>query len=305
MTSGCMMSKSNKLNILVAFPYFSQGVYRFLSEKDPSTFRLIVDSGAFTAWNTGREIRLDDYMKFLKTIPSHWDYKAVQLDVFGNPDGTYDNYHRMLDAGFEDIMPVFTRGDSLERLEEFYSHTDYIMFGGIVIGGENKNYVKWFCEINKGRDAHWLGFVNLPFMKHYKPKSVDSSSWSRGARFGTIEYYMGHGKIKIRSKKEFVKTPPKEAFEYLQKSGFTLKEICDLTKTDAWVSNGYYVPSKSVKSLAFFITSVCHIRRAIDIEQNLGTQLYLAASGENQIVTLFDSLKFLKDRNILKRNINE
>ena len=79
MTSGFTMSKSTKLNILVAFPYFSQGIYRFLSEKDPSTFRLIVDSGAFTAWNTGREIRLDDYMKFLKSIPSHWDLSLIHI----------------------------------------------------------------------------------------------------------------------------------------------------------------------------------------------------------------------------------
>ncbi len=134
------MSKSVKLNILVAFPYFSQQVYRFLMDKDPSTFRLIVDSGAFTAWNTGKHISMEDYCKFLKTIPSHWEYKAVQLDVYGNPEQTYTNYLRMLDAGYKDVMPVFTRGDTIERLEEFYSYTDYIMFGGIAIGGENKNY---------------------------------------------------------------------------------------------------------------------------------------------------------------------
>ena len=293
------MLKSTKLNILVAFPYFSQGVYRLLAEKDPSTFRLIVDSGAFTAWNTGKEIRLDEYMKFLKTIPSHWDYKAVQLDVFGNPEGTYENYHRMRDAGFENVMPVFTRGDSLERLEEFYRHTNYIMFGGIVVGGQNTNYVKWFCEKNKGRDAHWLGFVNLPFMKHYRPKSVDSSSWSRGARFGTIEYYIGHGKIKIRSRKEFITTPPKEAFVYLKKSGFTDQEIVNLTKKEAWVSNGKYQPEVSAKSLAFFITAVGHVQRAVDIEKNLGTHVYLAASADGQVATLFESMKFLKSRGIL------
>ena len=133
------MSKLNKLNILVAFPYFSQSIFKSLSEKDPSTFRLIVDSGAFTAWNTGKNINFNDYLKFLKTIPNNWDYKAVQLDVFGNAEATYINYIKMLQLGFKDIMPVFTRGDSLERLEEFYTYTDYIMFGGIVIGGENKN----------------------------------------------------------------------------------------------------------------------------------------------------------------------
>jgi len=250
------MSKSTKLNILVAFPYFSQGIYRFLSEKDPSTFRLIVDSGAFTAWNTGREIRLDDYMKFLKSIPSHWDYKAVQLDVFGNPDGTYENYHRMLDAGFEDIMPVFTRGDSLERLEEFYSHTDYIMFGGIVIGGENRNYVKWFCEVNKGRDAHWLGFVNVPFIKHYRPKSVDSSTLYN----------------------------------------FTMKEIALLAKQDSWEGGASPLRGGSSRGLAAFMTVTSHVRRAMDVEKNLGTRIYLALCGEPQVQNVYDAMNLLTTR---------
>lgn len=61
---------ADKLNILVAYPYFSEGIRSFLSERDPSTFRLIVDSGAFTAWNTGAEVTMEGYTKFLKTIPS-------------------------------------------------------------------------------------------------------------------------------------------------------------------------------------------------------------------------------------------
>jgi hypothetical protein len=296
MTSGFMMSKSNKLNILVAFPYFSQAVYRFLSEKDPSTFRLIVDSGAFTAWNTGREIRLDDYMKFLKTIPSHWDYKAVQLDVFGNPEGTYENYHRMLDAGFEDIMPVFTRGDSLERLEEFYSHTDYIMFGGIVIGGENRNYVKWFCEVNKGRDAHWLGFVNVPFIKHYRPKSVDSSTLYNGQRFGTLQYYVGGALLKGINRKQLNKPPPAPVINSLTSCGFSMKEIALLAKQESWEGGANPLRGSSSRGLAAFMTVTSHVRRAIDVEKNLGTRIYLALCGDAQLQNVYDAMNLLTTR---------
>lgn len=293
MTLGFTMSKSTKLNILVAFPYFSQAVYRFLSEKDPSTFRLIVDSGAFTAWNTGREIRLDDYMKFLKTIPSHWDYKAVQLDVFGNPEGTYENYHRMLDAGFEGIMPVFTRGDSLERLEEFYALTDYIMFGGIVIGGENRNYVKWFCEVNKGRDAHWLGFVNMPFIKHYRPKSVDSSSLYSGQRFGNLQYYVGAGMLKSINRKELSSAPSATVVRYLTSCGFTMKDISLLAKQDSWEGGAAPPRNGNSRGLAAFMTVTNHVKRAIDVEKNLGTRVYLALCSDSQLQNVYDAQSFL------------
>lgn len=292
------MLKLPKLNLLVAFPYFSKSIYKLLLTKDPDSFRLIIDSGAFTAWNTGKQISLDNYAKFLKTIPSHWEYKSVQLDVFGNPEQTYINYLKMMDMGFNEIMPVFTRGDSLERLEEFYSYTNYIMFGGIVVGGENKNYVKWFCEMNKGRKAHWLGFVNLPFMKHYKPYSVDSSSWTRGARFGTLEFYNGFGEIKIHNKKIFIEKPPEKIIKVLKESGFTVNEILALSNKESWTSSGYYRPEICNKSLAFFMTALAHVRRSLDVEKKLGTQIYLACGGENQVETLFECVKFLNERNV-------
>lgn len=291
------MLKCPKLNILVAFPYFSKKIYEKLMELDPSTFRLIVDSGAFTAWNTGKEISLDDYAKFLKSIPSHWDYKAVQLDVYGDPEQTYINYIRMLDMGYTDIMPVFTRGDSLERLEEFYTHTDYIMFGGIAIGGQNTNYVKWFCEMNKGRHAHWLGFVNMPFIKHYKPYSVDSSSIKSSARFGNLQIYAGNGNLKSINKKEFFNAPSNNVIEMLKKHGLTLSEILLLQNNEAWRSNAKSFKYKSQNGIASFITYLGHTKRAIEVEKNLGTKIYQALSSEGDVVALFDALEFLKETN--------
>lgn len=290
---------SRKLNILVAFPYFSQGVYNFLLNKDPSTFRLIVDSGAFTAWNTGKHISMEDYVRFLKTIPKHWDYKAVQLDVYGKPEQTYTNYLKMLDMGFKDVMPVFTRGDTVERLEEFYSYTDYIMFGGIAIGGENRNYVKWFCDVNKGRHAHWLGFVNMPFIKHFKPYSVDSSSAYSAQRYGNLQYYVGTGDLKTLNRKECHRQPPPSALAYLQKSGFLLKELLMLANQDAW-EGGAQPPNSNPRGLASFITVTNHLLRSIEVEKHLGTQVYLALANESQLQNVWDGYNLLKERKVLK-----
>lgn len=293
------MSKSNKVNILVAFPYFSQGIYQALREKDPSSFRLIVDSGAFTAWNTGKTIHLEEYCKFLKTIPSDWDYKAVQLDVYGDPKKTYENYLRMLDMGFDKIMPVFTRGDTLEQLEKLYTFTDYIMFGGVAIGSQNQNYVKWFLSNNKGRKAHWLGFVQMPFIKHYKPFSVDSSSIYSAERYGTLQYYCGGGTLKSILRTECSKRPPDTVIHNLKKCGFTIDEILGLQKQDAWWGAAE-VPNSSLKGRASFMTVTSHVRRGLDVEENLGTRMYLALLRKDTIHTVMKALNFLKDRQVIK-----
>lgn len=293
--------KYPKLNILVAFPYFKKSIYDLLNNKDPEKFRLIVDSGAFTAWNTGREINFDDYCKFLKTIPSKWEYKAVQLDVFGDAEKTYINYQKMLDLGFNDIMPVFTRGDTLERLEEFYTHTDYIMFGGIVVGGENKNYVKWFCEQNKGRKAHWLGFVNTDFMKKYKPYSVDSSTVFGTQRFGSMYVPTGYGELKVVRKKEFAKRPADWVIKGLMRSGCTMADIQLLSKSEAWAGGATQdtIDGKILKGTASFMGIKGHVKRAVDVEKHLGTKIYFAVGNASQLENIFSAYDQLIERNCI------
>lgn len=289
---------ADKLNILVAYPYFTEGIRAYLMERDPSTFRLIVDSGAFTAWNTGAEVTMEGYTRFLKTIPAHWDWRAVQLDVYGDPEGTYANWQRMLDMGWADILPVFTRGDSLERLEEFYEATDYIMFGGIAFGGENKNYIKWFCEANKGRPVHWLGFTNMPFIKHYRPTSVDSSSVTSAQRYGSIVYYRGGGELKTLQKRDLARRPPLAFLRECERRGFTMAELQRLGSSEAWVG-AVRPPGKDPRGFASFVTYTHHVWRGIEVERNLGTKIYMAFATEQDMSGAFDAYDFMTARGAL------
>ena len=289
-----------KLNILVAFPYFKQQVIDIIKDLDPNEFRLIVDSGAFTAYNTGRAIDIDEYCKFLKSLPKDWNYHAVQLDVYGDPEQTYINFLKMKELGF-DVMPVFTRGDTLERLEEFYQHTDYIMFGGIVVGGENKNYVKWFCENNKGRKAHWLGFVNTDFIRKYKPESVDSSTVFGTQRFGWLYIATGHGALPTIHKTEFAKRPPQWVMDGLKKVGCTMNDIRLLGQKEAWTggSSKYIKDKSTIKAHANLIGVKSHVYRAIEVEKHLGTKIYLACGNAEQIKLLTMAFNELKERNCI------
>lgn len=295
------MSSEQKLNLLVAYPYLNtKANIELISRQRRSDFNLIVDSGAFTAWNTGKVIRLDDYCRFLDSIAHLQPFHAVQLDVFGDPEASYANLQIMLKRGYK-VMPVFTRGDSLERLEEYYTLTDYIMFGGIVIGGKNQNYVKWFLERNKGRKCHWLGFVNLPFIKKYRPESVDSSSWSGSARFGGLHLHMGAGHMKRFDKQDFTKKPTDDLLIAASRIGIKYEELKLLSSDVCWSRAWSYYGDRwnePIRGMAQFISTMAHIMRGYDIEKRLGTKVYLAGAGEIQNKTIFTALALLKERKI-------
>lgn len=291
-----MMLPSPKLNILVAFPYFTNYVKNFFKDLDPNTFRLIIDSGAYSVYNSNKKVDMNDYITFLKDIPKQWDFKAVQLDVFGDAKKTYDNLKFMLDKGL-DVMPVFTRGDKLERLEEYYTYTDYIMFGGIVVGGQNINYIKWFCEKNKGRKAHWLGFNNTKFIRYFKPESVDSSTVWNGQRFGRLDLYNGHGTFYSLRRIDFINAPDSKAITLLKKLKF-YDEINKLQKSEAWKGSQYY-EDKKLRGLSGFINTTSHLLRAIDIEKNIGTKIYLACANDKQLKILYESYKHLTEKDII------
>lgn len=270
------------LNFLVAYPYLNdkENLNFLRQKKEETNFRLIVDSGAFTAWNSGKKIELDEYCKFLDQIEYLRPFYAVQLDVFGDPEASYKNLLTMKSRGY-DVMPVFTRGDSEERLEEYYQMTDYIMFGGIVIGGKNTNYVKWFLNRNKGRKCHWLGFVNLPFIKKYKPESVDSSSWTMSARYGSLVLYNGFGQLKSFERKDFAKAPTDEMMRMFHRVGIEKSQVKHLGQNISWSRPWYFEGNDwraPTPGMAQFVTTLSHLMRAREIEKQLGTKVFMAGN---------------------------
>lgn len=293
------------VNILVAFPYFKKSTVDLLRKTPKENYRLIVDSGAFTAWNTGRSINLDDYCRFLDSMDELQPFYAVQLDVFGDPEGTWKNYLTMKSRGYN-VMPVFTRGDTLDRLEEMYSLTDYIMFGGITTGGKNINYVKWFMEKNKGRKVHWLGFCNMDFVKFFKPFSIDSSSWASGARFGNLQVYSGFGKTTSFNRKTLITMPETKIFQLAKNSGLTVNELALLRDQESWI-NSPNLPSlkKPERATAMFMSCITSVHRAYEVEKNLGTRFYLAACAVDQIEKIFRAREFLIERGIINDRLNE
>lgn len=180
-----------RLNVLVAYPYFKGSMTSLLGEHQ-GKLRVLIDSGAFTAFKSGNPIKLDDYCKFLENIPvKPWGY--FMLDVIGQPDATMKNYREMLRRGFDPI-PIFTRGTDIAVLEEYFQTSDIVGIGGLVRTPKNRGFVNGIMEPVAGRAVHLLGFSDIPFLKQYRPFSCDSSGWDQ-ASYGQFRLYMGHGQF--------------------------------------------------------------------------------------------------------------
>lgn len=288
-----------KLNLLVAYPYFLDPILQILKETPRDRYRLIIDSGAFTAWNIGKQISLPEYCKFLDRVgpqvnPDHY----VQLDVFGDPEQTWKNFLEMERCGYA-AMPVFTRGECPEMLEEMYARTDYIMFGGIVTGAENTGYCKWFDRINKGRKAHWLGFAKTEWLKVFKPYSVDASSWNGSMRFGGVNLYGGNGNISRFERQDINAKNWQKIVSMARTCGITPDDLLPLKGDAAWRFGGYHDFLVNGKGTACYLSTISHVKRALDIEKHLGTRLYLAVTQKVHIFLILKAYEFLKERKVI------
>jgi hypothetical protein len=207
------------VNVLMSWPYLevAQQHDKFWETLNNfgSDTRLLVDSGAFTNWKANRDTRVEDYIAFIKGLPvKPWRY--FTLDKIGDPVTTKRNLHMMLDAGLTPV-PIFTRGNTLEALEELYQYSDLV---GVGVGVGTKgtlNYIRWVME-NNTRPIHWLGVCNPNLVRYYQPYSCDSSSWESGGRYGVAQVYMGQGRFLPFSRKMAGVGPPSTEMWYALES---------------------------------------------------------------------------------------
>lgn len=149
---------------------------------------VFADSGAFSAATLGSEIKLADYAAWLK------DWRglittAATLDVIGDADATQRNTLALEDMGLS-VLPVFHTGSPWDRLEKLCKQYRYVALGGMVpytrMQGELMRWLVKCFRIGAEHGTVFHGFgqtspvpmASLPFY------SVDSSTWSTGARYG-------------------------------------------------------------------------------------------------------------------------
>ena len=148
-----------------------------------SDYELFLDSGAYSAANTGAPIDMEDYIAYINESGA---MLYAGLDVIGDPITTMRNIKTMEERGLHPI-PTFHMGGDPKDLRALFDYP-YIALGGMVFSTGRERYCDeiWNILLKEapGIHVHGFGMANIALMERYPWFSVDTSSWKDGRRFG-------------------------------------------------------------------------------------------------------------------------
>lgn len=178
--------------VLVSFWYLAnwESQCRVRPEMGQDCGPLMLDSGAYSAWNAGKEIDLDALIA--ESLKPRWA-EVVGLDVVGDADATLLNARRMWAAGSRAI-PVFHIGEPWEMLAQFCA--EFPKVGLSCRFGEPLNdSLRWVEECFARawpHRFHSFGWVKTSVLRRYPFHSADATSWYRpAAQYGKWLSYPG------------------------------------------------------------------------------------------------------------------
>ena len=266
-----------KLNLLVAYPYMTKSKIDLINQNQDN-IRFLLDSGAFTAQTLGKKISLDEYCKFIESLPFE-PWKYFTLDVIGDPEKTLRNYETMLSRGFKPV-PILTQGESFSVMDEFWKTSDVVGVGGLVDVPLKKKQ-RFIYDVMKhanGRKVHWLGFTNDQFVKYFRPYMCDSSSFTSSLRYGMVNIYLGNGRSKAFQKSDFSKKPDEAILRKITSWGFN---PYDLQYKKSWHGG---------RSLSGKVSACSYVEKSCDYEKNISVKLFLACATEHEMLNLIQAI---------------
>lgn len=268
------MTDHPKLGFLVSFVYAKRPLEALISlrEKYGDILEIFIDSGAFTAHKQGKTIALDDYCRFLDSIPVSVD-RHFMLDVIGDPEGTRRNLEESLRRGYNPI-PIVTRGDDPSIVEEYYGYSDLIALGSVAgIGNASAAWSQAMMKAIAGRKAHILGMTRFDLVKIMQPWSIDSSSWVSGRRYGGVMVYDGHADfMKIDISKPLKGLLPKRAVHRIQRYGIDPYELFNRKELR-------YGKMPRTQDL----TTMSWCEYAIEMQEKIGTRFFFVVTDGAQV----------------------
>jgi hypothetical protein len=180
---------------------------------------MVIDSGAFTAWSSGKEVDIEKYGQHCIKWKSHFkNLRCVNLDVIPGSKGksaTLEEKEQAMKQSLKnadylrslglDIEEVYHQDEPLEFLDLLLSR---LPENGVLGLGSRKDVsvnerIKWLKQVLKhlvetrGKDnipkTHGLGVSNQPMMLAFPFYSVDSSTYLNPVRFGAVIQHDGTG----------------------------------------------------------------------------------------------------------------
>ena len=169
---------------------------------------ILLDSGAFTAWNQNTEVFIENLIRiYYDLMEKYWnrsvEFYLINLDkIPGSPGRTadkkeMDECEKISDQNFEllvkyfgnRVLPVFHQNESNHRLNEVLGMSDYIC-----VSPRNdlpeKYRVKWSKEVHtlipRTTKTHGLAATGIKMMTEVPWTSVDSASWLFTSSTGSV-----------------------------------------------------------------------------------------------------------------------
>lgn len=264
--------------------------YAYFKKDDIATLKsrlygapLFADSGAFSAWNLGLDLRIGEYAKWLLKAYDKWEVYA-NLDVIYEPAKTYAN-QKYLEGRVLRPMPVIHMGTSMDELKKYIDEGhDYIGLGGLANrrGVDPAIVKKWADDCFATADGktvfHGFAFVRQNALTEYPWYSVDSSTWIGAERFGTGALFVD-GRIKTLAFSD--KKAIAENADAIKEHGGALERFLD--------GNYNYRDSTEVSVIAYkklsdwWADKVPPVKRLNSPNAVVGPLIYLAGSGTQQV----------------------
>ncbi len=177
--------ENSPLDCLVAYPalhYWDKSQSRLGVRW--KTGKTILDSGAYSAWNSGKVIDIEELIKEAKT--GKWNQVAA-LDVIGDAEKSLENAFIMKNRGLQ-VIPVFHYSEPWDILLEYKKHFPYIGMGGtaaIITPMKRRWIEQCFARVYPHR-IHLFGCAQEKVLRDFPFTSSDTATWLSSVRYGRL-----------------------------------------------------------------------------------------------------------------------
>jgi hypothetical protein len=190
----------NEPGLLVSYWY----IKGFMDEREHYHFRdWVMDSGAFSAANSGKVIDLQEYTEFcLKMMAEDEKLSEIySLDVIGDWKGTRKNTEAMWAEGVPAI-PTFHIGQPWDVLIGMAEDFPKIALGGMagLGGGRQSVIIRWLGQCFARvwpKPIHGFAACSKKALRSFPFHSVDASSWELGpTKYGNWKSLGGYASVR-------------------------------------------------------------------------------------------------------------
>ncbi|MHA2244390.1 MAG: hypothetical protein ACXADY_05435 [Candidatus Hodarchaeales archaeon] len=249
----CIHKKMIEKGVGIVFSYWifrkkhpeiiSKGFHDYFSYDGP----IMLDSGAYSAFNSGVNIQIEDYSSFLSAIDIQDNDIVVNLDVVGNPKKSQQNWIYLIKRFDFNVLPVI----HLPEKGNFYLSENYVGLGGMVPAfkinqpGSVYDVVSWLISLPHTTKKRYHGFgIGSPFHQIAFQEylySIDWIGWRRNA--AVCSCYTPEGSVYIheaRKKKKKGKSLTSELFELYTPPFIDSYEMLYKSGTEGWVHRAFW-----------------------------------------------------------------